>query len=127
MSNQIVPGVMILIVHDMSDIVAAVCRGFLETRYITKYNTAILYMSLVISWIFCRVWVFPSCLLSNVYVNAPLSTDEWYMIDFEYKYLLSMAFVLYVMNLYWTFYLLKAGVNAVGKKKITNAHEKASN
>jgi hypothetical protein len=33
MSNQMIPGAMILIVYDMSDILIAVCRGFLETKY----------------------------------------------------------------------------------------------
>lgn len=127
MSNQMVPGAMILIVHDMSDILMAGCRGFLETKYENKYNTAVGYTALVLVWVFCRTLVFPFCLLANVYVNAPLPTDEWYIIDFEYKYLLSMAFVLYLMHLYWTFYLMKVGVNAVIKKKIINVHEKTLN
>jgi len=46
------------------------------------------------------------------------------MINFEYKYLLSMAFVLYVMHLYWTFFLMKVGVNSLIKKKMVNVHEK---
>lgn len=127
MSNQIVPGAIIMIVHDMSDIIAAGCRGFIETKYENKYNTAIGYILLVFAWVFCRILVFPFCLLANVYVNTPLPTDEWYLIDFEYKYLLSMAFVLYLMHLYWAFYLMKAGVNALIKKKIINEHEKALN
>lgn len=118
---------MILIVHDMSDILMAGCRGFLETKYENKYNTAVGYTALVLVWVFCRTLVFPFCLLANVYVNAPLPTDEWYIIDFEYKYLLSMAFVLYLMHLYWTFYLMKVGFNAVIKKKMINVHEKTLN
>lgn len=124
MSNQMLAGAMILIVHDMSDILMAGCRAYLETKYENKFRSAICYLSLLSIWIFCRIIVFPFCLLSNVYVNAPLNSDEWYIIDFEYKYLLSMAFVLYVMHLYWTFYLMKVGVNSLIKKKMVNVHEK---
>ena len=36
MSNQMVAGAMILLVHDMSDILMAGCRGFLETKFENK-------------------------------------------------------------------------------------------
>jgi hypothetical protein len=44
-----------------------------------------------------RIVVFPFCLLANVYANKPTPHDEWYIISFEYGYLLTMAFVLYGM------------------------------
>lgn len=75
MSNQTIAGAMTLLVHDMSDILMAGCRGFLETKYETKTIDAIGYVSLLTVWIYCRILVFPFCLLSNVYVNAPLPTD----------------------------------------------------
>jgi hypothetical protein len=124
MSNQIVAGAMILIVHDMSDIIMAGARGYIETVYETKFSSGLLYFSLLVVWVFCRIFVFPFCLLANVWVNVPLPTDEWYMINLEYKYLLTMACVLYVMHLYWTFYLMKVGVNSLIRKKMINDHEK---
>jgi hypothetical protein len=75
MSNQMLPGAMILVVHDMSDILVAGCRAYLETTYEKKTRSAIAYVSLMTVWIFCRILVFPVCLLANVFVNAPLSTD----------------------------------------------------
>jgi len=66
--------------------------------------------------------VFPFCILANVYVNSPIVTDEWYMISFEYKYLLTMAIVLFGMHIYWTYYLLKTGINSIVNKKMTNGH-----
>lgn len=38
-----------------------------------------------------------------------------------------MACVLYVMHLYWTFFLMKVGVNSLVKKKMINVHEKQKN
>jgi len=68
-------GAMILIVHDMSDILMAGCRAYLETIYENKYRNAIAYISLLVVWIFCRILVFPFCLLANVWVNSPIPTD----------------------------------------------------
>lgn len=82
MSNQILAGAMILIVHDMSDILIAGGRAYLETIYERKNTNIIIYVAVLIVWIFCRILVFPFCLLANVYVNAPLPTDEWYIINF---------------------------------------------
>ena len=38
------------------------------------------------------------------------------MISFEYGYLLSMAFVLEGMHVFWTFFILKAGVKKLSSK-----------
>jgi type VI protein secretion system component VasK len=88
-----------------------------------KIFTGFTVFMLFFTWIYFRVFVFPFCLLSNVYVNKPLPTDEWYMIHWEYLYLLSMAFVLFGMHLYWTFCLIKAAVTSLGKDKIVNDHD----
>lgn len=75
MSNQMLAGAMILIVHDMSDILMAGCRAYLETIYENKLSSAIGYILLLLVWIFCRILVFPFCLLANVWVNSPIPTD----------------------------------------------------
>jgi len=68
-------GAMILIVHDMSDILMAGCRAYLETIYEKKLYSAVGYLLLLTVWIFCRILVFPFCLLANVWVNSPIPTD----------------------------------------------------
>jgi hypothetical protein len=115
---------MILIIHDASDIFMAGSRFYFEAN-IKKHKifTGFTVFMLFFTWIYFRVFVFPFCLLSNVYVNKPLPTDEWYMIHWEYLYLLSMAFVLFGMHLYWTFCLIKAAVTSLGKDKIVNDHD----
>ncbi len=75
MSNQMLAGAMILIIHDMSDILIAGGRAYLETIYETKVKSGIVYLLTIAVWIFCRILVFPFCLLSNVWVNSPLPTD----------------------------------------------------
>ena len=109
MSNQIAAGVMILIVHDASDIFMAAGRFYAEANIPKSFMTDVTMVTLLSSsWIYLRLFIFPFCLLANVYINKPLPTDEWYMINYEYMYLLSMAFVLVAMHIYWTFCLFKS-------------------
>ena len=122
MSNQTVAGAMILIVHDMSDIPMAGCKAWIETKYSSKAGNVFAYFLLLFTWVYCRVLVYPLCLLANVWVNTPLESDEWYIISFEYKYLLSMACILELMHIYWTYYVLVTGMNRIRKKKMLNTH-----
>ena len=121
LSNQVVPGILILIVHDASDIFMAGGRFYSEC-FIKKKAlvTAFFYFMLFATWIYCRLLVFPLCLLSNVYDNRPLPTDEWYMIQWEYFYLLSMAFVLFGMHIYWTYCLAQSALTSFKKNSCTN-------
>lgn len=123
MSNQIAPGTMILIIHDSSDIMIAFGRAFVETKYSTKTVTAIVYFVMTAIWIFNRILVFPFCLLGNVYANKPTPQDEWYIISFEYNYLLIMAFVLYGMHIFWTYFIIMIGCRTTSGKTIVNVHE----
>ena len=112
---------MILIIHDASDIFMAGTRCYIEA-HMKKNNivSGFMLFMLFFSWIYLRIIIFPYCLLSNVYVNKPLPTDEWYIIHWEYLYLLTMAFVLFGMHLYWTYCLIKSTIitlNSVRKNK----------
>ena len=82
MCSEITAGAMILIVHDTSDILMALGRAFVKTKYETKLKTAIIYVSTTLTWIYMRIVVFPFCLLANVYANKP-TPHEWYIISFE--------------------------------------------
>ena len=81
MCNEIAAGVMILIIHDASDIFMAGARCYFEAKIPKhKYVTGFIIFMLFFSWVYLRIIVFPFCLLSNVYINKPLPTDEWYII-----------------------------------------------
>lgn len=123
-SNQIAAGAMILIVHDASDILIAFTRAFIETKFDNKKTGTILYIMTTLIWIWMRIIVYPFCLLANVYDNRPSDKDPWAMISFEYGYLLTMAFVLLGMHIFWTFLILKSGLKSIGRKSIENVHDK---
>jgi ceramide synthetase len=76
MCNEITAGVMILIIHDASDIFMAGSRTYFEANIKKpKALTGFMVFMLFLSWIYLRIVVFPFCLLSKVYVNKPLPTD----------------------------------------------------
>ena len=124
MSNQITSGAMTLIVHDASDILMAFTRYYIETEKASKLLSNISAFSMIAVWIWMRIIAFPSCILAQVYMNRPTVNDDWSMISFEYNYLLSMAFVLYGMHLFWTFFIIKIMLKSSGKKSIENIHDK---
>lgn len=124
MSNQITSGAMTLIVHDASDILMAFTRFYIETAGASKFKSYFSSISMIVVWIWMRIVVFPYCILANVYMNSPTSQDDWSMISFEYNYLLTMAFVLYGMHLFWTYLIIKIMLKSSGKGNIENIHDK---
>lgn len=86
----------------------------------------ICYLLTTLTWIWMRIIVYPFCLLAQVYANKPAPNDLWAMISFEYGYLLTMAFVLEGMHLFWTFFILKVGIKSLSSKhkNIENIHDK---
>lgn len=126
MSNQTTPGLMILIVHDASDILLAGGRAVVDMKWATGTMKLVALVGCITVWIHMRILVFPFCLLANVYANKPTPQDEWYMISFEYNYLLCMAFVLYGMHIFWTYMMIKVGIKAASGKSITNVHDEKS-
>ena len=124
MINEITVGVMILIIHDASDIFLAGGRFYSEA-YFKKFNiiTYLVMASLFVVWIYLRIIFYPFCLLSNVYINKPLPTDEWYMIKNEYMYLFVTSSLLVGMHIYWTTFLIKSAYGLLFKKKIVNHYD----
>ena len=124
MCNKIAVGVMILIVHDASDIFLAGARFYFEAHF--KKNNLVSMVMIVLLfgvWIYMRLIVYPFCLLANVYINIPLPTDEWYIIKYEFTYLAVMASMLVGMHVYWTFFLFTSAYSSLGKKQIVNSYD----
>ena len=77
MSNQIVAGAMILIIHDTSDIFMAFSRLYIETKFQAKWTANLCYFLTTTVWIWMRIIVYPFCLLAQVYANRPTPKDMW--------------------------------------------------
>ncbi|MBS1890200.1 MAG: TLC domain-containing protein [Actinobacteria bacterium] len=79
---------------------------------------------MLMNWIYMRLIVFPACLLKNVYDNQPTEKDSWNIVYNAYMYLLVMAFVLFGMHIYWTFYMIKSVYKSITSRDVLNEHEK---
>ena len=110
----------------MSDFPLAFSKAYLETKFTSKYFSGFLYVIVTFSWIYNRIIIYPTCMLANVYANRPNPADEWYMINFEYNYLLFMAFILLGMHFFWTYFLLKLGFQFAIGKEFKNVHDDVS-
>jgi hypothetical protein len=121
-SNQIAAGVIIIIVHDASDIFSSFARGYIETRFRNKLTMAIAYLTMLFSWVYLRAVVYPFCILAEVWGHVPRPEDHWYIINFEYRALVSMASILVGMHLFWIYFIIAFAV----KKADVNTHEAAT-
>lgn len=82
LSNQITTGIVILIIHDASDIFSSLGRGYMETKFTNPIGLAIGFFAILISWVYLRTIVYPFCVVKEVYNNIPNPDDDWYTIKF---------------------------------------------
>jgi hypothetical protein len=126
MSNQIAAGVIIIIIHDASDIFSSFGRGYLETRFLNPFVMVFSFITMLFSWVYLRTVVYPFCILAQVWAHAPKPTDDWYMINFEYKSLLIMATVLVGMHAFWIYFIIAFALKKKKSGKVENTHEAAT-
>lgn len=126
MSNQITAGVIIIIVHDISDISSSAARGYVETKNRNTILMVFMFIVVLFSWVYLRTIIYPFCILAQVWANIPKPTDIWYIISFEYKFLLGMATVLVFMHAFWIYFILEFAYKKVKKGKVVNPHEEAT-
>ena len=67
-----------------------------------------------------RLFVYPFCILLNVYAKMPTPSDPWAMIYYPYGYLLATSMVLVAMHVYWTFYLMKSIYKSIMARNADN-------
>ena len=127
MVNEIIIGIMILIVHDVSDASLSSGRFFVEANFSPKiknsFTEAAVAIEVVCSWVFFRIYVYPCCLISSIYHYIPTPEKEWYFIYSEYMILFVFTVILFIMHVYWLLYLIRALMAFTKDKKITNSFD----
>jgi len=78
----IVVGILILVVHDLSDIGLAISRLVIETKYNFKTFNVCFYLYTTLCWIYTRNIVFPFCFIDQEYENYPVEGSFHYPISF---------------------------------------------
>lgn len=106
-------GTLVLIVHDVGDILINITRAINDARY-TK-TTVCLFASLLVSWIYFRLWLFPCYIIHSTMMEAydfvktsskDLKNEGFWFFNF-------MLCALLVLHVFWFIMFLKMGYNAV--------------
>ncbi len=74
------------------------------------------------SWVFMRLYVYPSCVLTQMMAQIPKPDDYWFVMRFEYIAYLAMNWVLVGMHCFWIYYMLKFAVKNAKGGKLENTH-----
>ena len=77
LTNVIAVGTVILIIHDLCDLPSAFLRGFVDRKYDNMPTTIVFLVAWLGSWTYLRVYVFPTCLISQLYSTSLDSSKIW--------------------------------------------------
>ena len=115
LSNQITAGIVILIIHDASDIFSSLGRGYMETKFTNTIGLMIGFFAILISSLYLRTIVYPFWVVREIYLNIPGQDDDWYTIKFEYVFTFVMTTVLLGMHVFWIYFLVLFGLKKIKK------------
>lgn len=97
---------LILLTHDISDVFVCFCRVFVDTDY--KKTAFALYVCLMVSWVYTRLYVFPFQLL-RVSCYSSRNNPEVFNEIHGLGVLGTIAHILVFLHVYWFYLLLKMG------------------
>ena len=103
MQNQMRIGLIVSFIHNVTDILAGVTRGFSQTRFSTA--TVVTFLSCVVVWMYFRNFALPIVTFACwTLADYSLELDQYYLLHYI---LSSFLTVLCVMHIYWTSLFLK--------------------
>jgi TLC domain len=110
---------LILYSHDISDIFVCFSRVFVDTDF--KPGVLFFYVSLMISWVYTRLYVFPFELIYiSCYKNSMI--HEIYGIGI----LGAMVHILFILHVYWFCLLIKIGIKFIKTSKAVDLQQNLS-
>lgn len=120
------PGVMVMLLHDISDI-------FLEAaklaRYAERETLALgLFVAFAISWVILRVLIFPIVIVARTLVDPVVMIAIPYNINPQphYSVFSTMFLLLYFLHLYWTYLIFKVIVKQLRTGSTSDVREEDS-
>jgi len=104
LNNYLRMGAVILFLHDISDIFSYGCKIFVDTEYLTL--TLINYVSLVLTWFYTRLFVFPFQVILQCFTNNIWARPELV----GYIVIAICLFTLLCLHVYWIVLILNIGL-----------------
>jgi hypothetical protein len=115
--RQLVFGIPVLLTHDVNDIFLNASRFLRETNY--KGLTNVCFITLLISWIYTRIYTFPVEVIYGAIYQAMYDVVFIQRFLFSYIFFLPALIALYILNVYWGFQMLKIAILRIaGKEKL---------
>ena len=109
LTNGVAIGALIMVIHDVSDLPAALLRGFIDTKYDNAPTSLTLFALFLGSWTYFRVLVFPFCIIDQIIDYYPNPSQIWWSIRLQYGYMGLLCSVLVCMHIFWIILLIKYG------------------
>lgn len=122
---MILVGVVVLLVHDMSDCTLIIARMYTDYKNRNIIINILLGIIMISNWIFCRNIMFPSCTIHScfLFLNRAATSELVDIIWTPILYQTSMLCALAFMHCYWTLYILKGVYNMLFKGKDKNGYD----
>jgi len=107
LNNYLRMGAVVLFLHDISDIFSYGCKIYVDTKHIKL--TLFFYVSLVLTWFWTRLYVFPfevilQCFTNNIWARPELV---------GYMIIAICLFTLLCLHVYWIVLILNIGVRFI--------------
>jgi len=104
LNNYLRMGAVVLFLHDISDIFSYGCKIFVDTVYLK--TTLFFYVSLVLSWFWTRLYVFPFQVILQCFTNNIWARPELV----GYMIIAICLVTLLCLHVYWIVLILGIGV-----------------
>lgn len=113
--NYVAISVLVLLVHDLSDIFGYFVRIFIDTKY--KNLTLISYVGLLIGWLYFRLIVFPFEIIRfGLYLNPIICDLNGYLL------LGVMLHCLIILHVYWYYLFIQMGLKFLNTKSVQDTY-----
>jgi len=116
MFNWLKVGLLVMLVHDVSDIPGYLVRIFVDTKYLVC--TLISYALLLVGWGYLRLYVFPMVIIRSIFVDAANFNERSDRRSIPaVTIFLVMLSVLTVLHYYWYALFIRMGMMAASSGK----------
>jgi len=123
--NFIIVGVIVLLVHDPSDVFLIAARAYTDLKNRNVVINVLIYAVTYPVWVYTRNMVFPVCVLgsalSEYWNQGVVHLDE--VLYLPAVFMLFMMAALVVMHFYWTYFLTMAAISMVKGGKDKNGYD----
>ena len=104
-----VPGSLILLVHDIGDIFLVLVRGYMDFKYRNKTFEKLLVVITFVTWCHSRLYLYPKySLYAGVMVSWGVVKSHhpsMQPMKFGNSYMVCMVLILQLLHIYWTFFM----------------------